>query len=241
MEDGRLGKTREVIHHEGSGPHSRQEKPHTHSVNMDPSNRFALVVDLGIDRVVVYDRDNETGHLRMTENMSDAVLHPGAGPRHLARHPSKPFVYVINELDSTISLFSFDAISGFSSEKQIISTLPTDFKGRNSTAEIKVSPSGKFLYGSNRGHDSLVIYALDHATGILTLRGHQSTLGKNPRNFEIDPTGNYLFVANQDTNDLSLFRIDPQTGDLTSLEMKVNVPSPVCIKMIPIPIRKNAS
>jgi 6-phosphogluconolactonase len=233
-DNGRLQETHEVIHHKGSGPHSRQEKPHTHSVNMDPSNRFALVADLGIDRIMVYDRDTQTGHLKTTDSMSDAILHPGAGPRHLAVHPFKPFAYVINELDSTVSLFFFDEASGFSAEKQTISTLPADFKGRSATAEIKVSPSGKFLYGSNRGHDSLVIYALDEATGILELRGHQSTLGKNPRNFEIDSTGNYLFAANQDTNDVSLFRIYPHTGELAPIKAKLDVPRPVCIKLIPI-------
>jgi 6-phosphogluconolactonase len=233
-EDGRLAEGKEVLHHEGSGPHPRQENPHTHSVNMDTSNHFALVADLGIDRIVVYDRDSQTGHLKTTDSMSNAVLHPGAGPRHIALHPFKPFTYIINELDSTVSLFSFDQTSGFSAEKQIISTLPADFKGRNATAEIKVSPSGKFLYGSNRGHDSIVIYALDEVTGILTLNGHQSTLGKNPRNFEIDPAGNYLFAANQDTNDVSLFRIDSHSGELTALKTKLDVPRPVCIKLIPI-------
>ncbi len=239
-EEGRLEASKEVIHHEGSGPHPRQKEPHAHSVNMDPSNRFALVADLGMDRVIVYARDSKTGHLETTENMSDAILHPGAGPRHLALHPTKPFVYVINELDSTISLFSFAEASGFSAEKQIISTLPANFKGKNATAEIKISPTGKFLYGSNRGHDSLAIYAIDNETGILKLNKHQSTLGKNPRNFEIDPTGNYLFAANQDSNDVSLFRIDPQTGDLTPLKTKLNIPRPVCVKMIPIPAKEGS-
>ncbi|MBL4574958.1 MAG: lactonase family protein [Opitutaceae bacterium] len=241
LEDGRLSETRSIIHLEGSGPHPRQKKPHTHSVNITPSNHFALVADLGIDRVVVYDRDTSTGHLRTTESLSDAILHPGAGPRHLAFHPSRPFVYTINELDSTISLFSFDEVSGFSTEKQTISTLPVDFDGNNATAEIKISPSGNFLYGSNRGHDSLAIYSINTETGMLTLLGHQSSGGQNPRNFEIDPTGTYLFVANQNSNDISIFRISSASGELTPLAIDLQVPRPVCIKMIPIPIQKNSS
>src|SRR5262249_6342253 len=155
---------------------------------------------------------------------------PGAGPRHFAFHPTGHFAYVINEMQSTVTAFSYDASRGALKELQTVSTLPVDFKGENSTAEVQVHPSAKFLYSSNRGHDSIAIFAVDVAKGTLRLVGHQSTQGKTPRNFGIDPTGRYLLAANQDSGTVVSFRIDLQTGRLSPTGQVVEVPSPVCVK-----------
>jgi 3-carboxymuconate cyclase len=158
---------------------------------------------------------------------------PGAGPRHVAFHPNGKFVYAINELNSTVTAYRYDAVKGTLTEIQTVSTLPQGFTGTNTTAEVQVHPSGRFLYGSNRGHDSIAIFAID-GEGKLTFVGHQPTQGKTPRNFGIDPTGTYLLAANQDSDNLVVFRIDPQTGKLEPTGLTLEIPMPVCVKFLPL-------
>ena len=232
--DGKLLDASATIQHTGTGPNAeRQEGPHAHSINLDPANHFALAADLGVDKVFVYKFDPTHGSL--TANTPPfATLAPGSGPRHLAFHPNGNFVYVINEMKSTVTTFAYDKVHGSLKELGTVSTLPEAFAGSNTTAEVQVHPSGKFLYGSNRGHDSLAIFSIDAATGKLTLVGHESTQGKTPRNFRIDPTGNYLLAANQDTDNVVVFKIDTTTGKLTPTGQILSIPIPVCVKFIPV-------
>ncbi|MBI3463757.1 MAG: lactonase family protein [Planctomycetes bacterium] len=231
-EDGSLREASTFIQHEGKSVHpQRQAGPHAHSINLDAANRFAVAADLGLDKVLVYRFDSAQGKLTPNDPPA-AALSPGAGPRHFAFHPGGQFAYVINEMQSTLTAFSYDAKTGVLKDIQTISTLPPGFDGRNSTAEVQVHPSGKFLYGSNRGHDSLAIFAIDQGTGRLTAVGHQPTGGKTPRNFGIDPTGAYVLAANQGSDTVVVFRVDQQTGKLAPTGVKIDVPSPVCVKMI---------
>jgi 6-phosphogluconolactonase len=234
-EDGTLGEASAFIQHEGKGADpSRQSSPHAHSVNLDAANRFAFAADLGLDKVFVYRFDAGKGSLSPNDPPFARVA-PLTGPRHFAFHPSGKFAYVIGEMANTVTAFSYDAASGILTEIQTITTLPTDFTGRSHTAEVQVHPSGKFVYGSNRGHNSIAIFAVDPATGKLTAAGHEPTLGKNPRNFAIDPTGAYLLAENQDSDSIVLFKIDAATGGLTKVGEPVRIPRPVCIKMMPRP------
>ncbi len=234
-ENGRLAAATDVIQHEGSSVHPRrQQGPHAHSITLDPASRFAFAPDLGIDKVMIYKLDLAQGKLVPNEQPWAAVK-PGAGPRHFAFHPTARWAYVINEIDSTITAFAYDATEGTLGEVQTISTLPEDFDGDNTCADVHVAPSGKFLYGSNRGHDSIVIFAIDQTSGKLTCVGHESTRGETPRNFGIDPTGAFLLAANQRSDTVVTFRIDPETGRLTPTGHVADVPTPVCIKMIPWP------
>jgi 6-phosphogluconolactonase len=231
-EDGHLKEASAVIRHTGSGPHpGRQEGPHAHSINLDAANRFALVADLGLDKVLVYRFDAGRGTL--TPNVPPAAsVPPGSGPRHLAFHPDGRHVYVINELSSTVTACGYDPEHGVLKEVQTVSTLPEGFKGENTTAEVQVHPSGKFLYGSNRGHDSIAVFAIDAGTGRLRPAGHESTRGKTPRSFGVDPTGTYLLAANQDSDSVVVFRIDPVTGQLRSTGSTARVPAPVCVQFV---------
>jgi len=234
QEGGRLGPSTAAIQHMGSSANpQRQEGPHAHSINLDRNNRFAFAADLGLDKILVYRFDTTKGTLVPNDPPAASVA-PGSGPRHFAFHPNGRSAYVINEMNSTVTAFRYDPKAGVLKEVQTLSSLPAGFKGNNSTAEIQVHPSGKFLYGSNRGHHSIAIFAIDPETGRLTPVGHQSTEGKTPRNFGIDPTGTYLLAANQDSDRIVVFRIDPQTGQLTSTGHGVDVPMPVCVKMMPI-------
>lgn len=227
--DGKLGEASDNIQHSGSGPDkSRQEGPHAHSIWIDSSNCYALACDLGLDKVFVYRLD--LANCKLLPH-SEAIVHPGAGPRHLDFHPNRRFVYVINEIDGTMSTFNWNKERGSLVEIQAISTLPEGITGPKSCADVHVHSSGKFVYGSNRGHDSIVIYAIDEITGILTLIGHESTQGKSPRNFAIDPTNQFLLVANQDSGNIVTFRIDSQTGKLTYLNT-TQTPTPVCLKFL---------
>jgi 6-phosphogluconolactonase len=232
QQGGRLDATTTFVQHEGQGADpGRQKGPHAHWVDLDTADRFALVADLGLDQVIVYKYDPAKGSL--TPNQPPAGrLAPGAGPRHAAFHPDGRHFYVINELNSTVTAFSYDAGAGKLSELQTLSTLPASFTGQSFTAEIAVRPDGKFLYGSNRGHDSIAIFAIDPATGKLTAAGHQSTLGKKPRNFAIDPTGAYLLAANQDSDTIAVFRIDKTSGGLTAVGRPLGVPRPVCVVFV---------
>lgn len=229
LPDGRLGDASAFDQHQGHGVNpQRQQGPHAHSIALSPDNRFALAADLGLDELLVYRFDATRGSLA-ANRPPFAKLHPGAGPRHFDFSPSGKFVYVISEMGSTVTAFSYDAAGGVLRALQTLSTLPKDFKGENTTAEVQVHPSGKFLYGSNRGHDSIAVFAIHARNGTLTPTEHVLTQGKTPRNFAIDPTGSYLFAANQDSNNIVVFRIDSQTGHLTPTGQVLEVPSPVCV------------
>ncbi|WP_165228383.1 lactonase family protein [Aquisphaera insulae] len=232
-ENGHLKPASCSIQHEGSSvDKGRQEGPHAHSINVDPMNRFALAADLGLDKVMVYRLDAEKGLLTPNDPAFGAVP-PGSGPRHLAFHPSGRFAYVISEMGNTLTAFAYDADKGSLTQIQSVSTLPADFRGTSYTADVHVHPSGKFVYGSNRGHDSIAIFAVDESTGKLTAAGHASTGGKTPRNFAIDPTGSCLLAENQDSDTIVVFRIDGSTGGLSRVGAPIKVPMPVCIQMIP--------
>ena len=230
--DGRIGESSAFVQHAGSSVnHERQQGPHAHWIETTPDNRFAIAVDLGLDELLVYRFDAKAGSL--TANLPPyAKLDAGAGPRHLAFHPNGKFAFVVNELQSTITTFSYDARAGALHKLKTVSTLPKAFSGNNDTAEIHVHPNGKFLFASNRGHDSIAVFAIDRHTAVLTLVDHFPTQGKTPRNFEIDPTGKFLFLANQDTNNVVVFRIDPNSGRLTPTGQTLHVPSPVCLKFV---------
>jgi 6-phosphogluconolactonase len=230
-EEGRLGEATGFVKHAGSSVNpNRQEGPHAHSINLDAANRFAFAADLGLDQVIVYAFDPEGGTLRAAAE--PATVAPGAGPRHFAFHPSGRFAYVINELDNTVTAFAYEAENGELERTQTISTLPTDFTGRTNTADVQVHPSGQFLYGSNRGHDSIVVFRIDAESGRLTVVEHESTQGKAPRSFGIDPTGTFLLAANQGSDTVVAFRIDPKTGALNPTGHVTKTPTPVCVKFL---------
>lgn len=227
--DGQLGEPTAVVQHEGTGPDpQRQQGPHAHAVQLDQAGRFAFVADLGLDKILVYRFGRDTGTITPNEPPA-AKLAPGAGPRHLAFHPNGRLAYVINELDSTVTAFAYHAESGTLQNLHSLSTLPTGFAEPNTTAEIRVHPTGRFLYGSNRGHDSIAAFTVEPQTGRLTAIGHQSSGGRTPRNFNIDPTGRWLVAANQASDTLVVLKIDPATGSLSPTGIIANVPTPVCI------------
>ena len=228
LKDGRLGDATDTVKFSGSGPNpERQEGPHAHMVLPSPDQRFILVVDLGTDRLMAFHLDMERGTLSPADSPW-TQLPPGTGPRHLVFHPHRPIAYVINELQSTISVFRYMEQQGRFEASQTISTLPEDFKGKNLGAEIKIAPSGRFVYASNRGHDSLAIFAADQETGQLSLVGHESTQGVGPRDFTIDPSGALLLVANQDTDTVVTFWINQDSGKLQATGHVAAVPTPVC-------------
>jgi 6-phosphogluconolactonase len=228
--DGRLAEPSCVVQHHGSGPdRERQEGPHAHSVNLDAAGRFAFVADLGLDRVLVYRFDAEKGVLTPNDPPAGVVA-PGAGPRHFVFHPNGRFAYVINEMASTVTAFAYDAARGALTEVQTVPTLPPDFGDENSTAEIAVHPTGRFLYGSNRGHDSLAVFAVDAATGRLTALGRVSTGGREPRHFALHRAGRWLLAANQNSDSLVVFRLDEAAGLPEPIGVSVSVPCPVCVR-----------
>jgi 6-phosphogluconolactonase len=226
--DGSLGPPR-IIRHAGHGPNpERQATAHVHSANVSPDNRFALVCDLGLDKVFSYRLDAARAELAPPE-APFAVTAPGAGPRHLVFADAGRRAYVINEIDSTIAGYDYDAATGTLSVTQVISTLPADFAGKTKTAEIALHPNGKFLYGSNRGHDSIAVFAVAGGTGALSLVEIVPSGGACPRCFAISPDGAWLISANQESNSLTTFRLDPSTGRLTPVGKPVSVPEPVCV------------
>lgn len=230
--DGSLGELSDLAQHQGSSVNpNRQKEPHAHTIIVDDGNRYAFCADLGLDKVMIYKLDAKRA--KLTPNtQAFASVKPGAGPRHFKIHPNNKFAYVINELNSTVTTFAYDKSQGTLKEIQTVPTLPADFSGTNYCADIHVHPSGKFVYGSNRGHDSIVVFAAD-ATGKLSLVQHHSTLGKWPRNFAIDPTGQFVLVANQNTNNVVIFRVEASTGKLTPTGHSLELPLPVCLKLIP--------
>lgn len=221
-----------IQHHGSSADKSRQGEPHAHSINLDKSNKFAVAADLGTDELFVYRFDAAKGSLNPNSPPS-TKLKPASGPRHFAFHPNNRYAYVINELSCTLSALQFDAGQGTLTEIQNVSTLgSTPFQRGFSTAEVQVHPTGRFVYGSNRGHDSIVGFRVNEADGKLTYIENESTQGKTPRNFGIDPTGQYLIAANQGSDSLVVFRIHPATGELHPAGIKVEAPTPVCVKFL---------
>src|SRR5438552_8269338 len=212
---GALGQPHSIIQHQGSSLNpQRQDAPHAHFITPDPANRFALACDLGLDKVLVYRLDPNKAGLQSNDPPSIS-LRGGAGPRHLVFHPNGKVAYVINELDSTLTVFAYAAKNGALSELQTLSTLPDSFRGSNTGAEVQIHPSAKFVYASNRGHDSIAMFSVEPGTGKLTAAGHQSTQGKTPRHFALDPAGKWLLAENQDSDAISVFRVDSGTGKLT--------------------------
>jgi 6-phosphogluconolactonase len=229
--DGKIETAKNNIQHFGKGPNAqRQEAPHVHGTFLTSDNKYLLVPDLGIDKVMTYQFDAASG--KLTEATEPFIQLPGGnGPRHLAFDPSEKYLYLVQELTGTVAAFTFS--NGKAKLFQTISTLPEGYTGSMGSADIHVSPDGKFLYASNRGDaDDLAIYSIEPITGILKLVGHQSTLGKTPRNFSFDPTGNFLLVANQNSDNIVIFSIDHNTGLLTDTGKRINVPNPVCIKWV---------
>ncbi len=206
--DGSVREASCVIQHNVSSVNpSRQAGPHAHCIAIDAANRYVLVCELGGDCVMTYTLDAEKGMLTPNPNQPSVKVAPGSGPRHLAFHPNGRFAYVISELNSTMTAFAFDAAKGTLAELQTLSTLPAGFSGQSSGAELQVAPSGRFLYGSNRGHDSIVIYAIDPNTGRMTMLGHEGTQGKNPRYFTFSPDGTMIAAANQNSDNVVMFRV----------------------------------
>ena len=232
MEDGSLGERSFFHQHTGSGTNtSRQDIPHAHSANPSPDNRFALVTDLGLDKVFVYRLNPEKGGMELNIP-AYAVVADGSGPRHLAFHPSRSVVYVINEMASTVTVFNYQPDAGTLSEIQTISTLPADFEGRSSTAEVVVDPSGRYLYGSNRGHDSIAVFSIDQDNGKLEALQHRSTGGRSPRNFCLSPDGRFLLAANQRSDNLLVFPVDQSSGKILDPVEEISLKAPVCIRFM---------
>ena len=241
--DGKLAEPTGFVQHEGSSVACRgrpalgsragspRHDPHAHSINVSPDNRFAFVADLGIDKVIIYKLDVEKGTI-VANDPAFAKVKPGAGPRHFTFGADGRYAYVINELDGTVTAFAYEPASGALTEIQTITTLPDGFAGSNSCAEVRVHPSGRFLYGSNRGHDSIVVYRIDQTKGTLTFVEHERAGIKTPRNFNIDPTGKFCLVANQGSNSVIVFRIDPNTGALELTGHKISIGKPVCIRFL---------
>lgn len=226
--DGKLSPASCVIQHHGSSiDPKRQTKPYAHSINLDPSQRFAIACDLGCDKLFVYRFDADAGKLTPNDPPS-ADIKPGSGPRHMAFSSDGKFAYVINEMGSSITAFRYDADRGVLKEIQMISTLPKGFTAENTGAEIMLHPSGKFLYASNRGQNSIAIFEVDQLTGKLLADGSQSTQGKTPRFFCIDPTGQVIIAQNQNSDSMLLLKIDPDTGHLIPGQEIANVPAPTC-------------
>ena len=234
LEDGSLGEATAFVQHKGSSVNKeRQEGPHAHAAAFSPDNRFVIVADLGLDQLLVYRFDAAAGTLGSDPQVVRAV--PGAGPRHLVFDAGGRHLYVINEMQSTVVTYAYDAANGTLSELQIVSALPKGFARASEAAEIEIHSSGKFLFASNRGDDSIAVFAVNAKDGTLTPLEFVSTGGKTPRNFELDPTGAWLLVANQDSDDIVVFRVDPSTGHLTRSGPELHVPSPVCVRFVPAP------
>ncbi len=234
LADGKLGEASSFVQHTGHGTNpERQEAPHAHSIDLSPDGRFAMVDDLGLDELLVYKFDRVKGTLTPNDPPF-AKIEAGAGPRHFVLRPDGKFAYVVAEMGHTVTVLSNDAASGKLQPLQTITTLPKDFHGRNDDAEVQMHPSGKFLYASNRGEDTIVVYSIDAAKGTLTQVASVPTGGKEPRSFEVDPTGQLLFAENQKSDNIAVFKIDQKTGQLTPTGKVLDVASPVCLKFLRI-------
>jgi len=227
-EDGSIGELLDVQQHEGKGVDpDRQDRPHPHSSFFSPDENYLFVQDLGLDAIISYKVDKQAGKLIRHQ---ETKLHPGAGPRHFVFHPTGHFGYVINELDSSITAFIYNKLDGTLQPIQTITTLPDNYSGFNGCAEIAVSADGSFVYGSNRGHDSIVVYAVDKETGKLSLVQHVSTEGGHPRHFALTPSGQYLLAANRDGNNIVVFKVNQEDGTLRSTGHQAELSKPVCVQ-----------
>jgi len=230
--DGRLGKPTGFVQHEGSSVNpTRQQGPRAHSINVSGDDCFAFVTDLGIDKIMIYKLDVEKGTIAANEP-AFAKVKDGAGPRHFSFGPKGKYAYVINELDCTITAFSYEPDSGALTEIQTVTTLPKGYDGSNTCAEIRVHPSGRFVYGSNRGHNSIAVYRADPAKGTLTFVEHEGAEIKTPRNFNIEPTGKFCLVANEGGDSVAVFEIDQESGALEATGHKISVSKPVCVRFL---------
>jgi 6-phosphogluconolactonase len=234
MENGSLGTVISNIKHEGSGPNKvRQKTPHVHATFFSPDNRFLYVPDLGIDKVMIYAFDEKTGKIS-TFKQPFAASKPGSGPRHICFNPTNTHAYVIEELSGTVAVYAYK--NGKFKDRQRISSMPTGDTGFAGSADIHVSPDGKFLYASNRASsNTIAIFRINQKNGKLSLIGNQPTLGNTPRNFNVDPTGNFLLVANQNSDAIVIFKVDKETGLLSDTGNRIEVGKPVCLKWISIP------
>ena len=230
-QNGSLDVARTIVQHEGHGPNAdRQAGPHAHCIITDPENRYVLAADLGVDGVLVYRFNEKTGSIATAASGARTATKPGAGPRHLAFHPTGRFLYVINELDSTLLVYKYDGEHGSLDQVQVTASSPGGTGPANYPADLHVAPSGRFLYASNRGHDTVAVFEIDPSSGQLTAIQRVPTGGSWPRNFAIDPTGQFLLVANERSHSILSFRIDTGTGRLTPTGEKAEVPSPVCVR-----------
>ena len=234
LKDGRLGEASSFVQHKGSSVNpERQKGPHAHAIALSPDNRFAIVADLGLDQLIAYPFDAAKGTLGTNPQITKAS--PGAGPRHLTFSSDGRFLYVINEMQSTVVIYAYDAGTGVLRELQSISTLPKGFNGTSTGAEIEIDPSGKFLFASNRGDDSIAIFSIDSRTGTLTHVDTDPTGGKTPRHFTVDPTGTWLLAANQDSDNITVFRFDQKAGRLIATGDVIQVSAPVCLTFVTTP------
>ncbi len=231
-DDGSLGKACDFVQHIGSSiDPARQRGPHAHSAILAPDGRFVFVPDLGLDKLVIYRLDAACGRLE-PHAVPWIKTRPGAGPRHVAFHPSGRLAFLVNELDSTLTSLSYDPAAGRFEELHVVPTLPDGFAGQSTCADVQVAPSGRHVYASNRGHDTIATFAVDLAKGRLELIAHQATGGRTPRSFGIDPSGRFLLAANQDTDSVVTFRIDPERGTLRETGHVAPIPTPVCVKFL---------
>lgn len=238
QEDGRLAQANATIQDHGSSVNpQRQSGPHAHFITTDPGNHFALACDLGLDKIFVYRLNTDIpGSLPVlvANDPPWVSVQPGSGPRHLAFHPNGRYVYLVDEMGWTLKAFSYDARRGALEELQSVSTVLEKFTGQNLAAEVQVHPSGKFVYASNRGDDSIALFRVDGGSGRLSFVEHQACGGKTPRHFVIDPSGKWMLVENQESDNIVVFRIDPKTGRLSATGDKVEVGSPICVALMPV-------
>lgn len=231
-DDGSLGAATAVIQNQGqTGSQPQQDTPHAHCVMFAPDQQYVFVADLGLDQILIFRFDSVNGQL-LPHTVPTVATEPGAGPRHLEFHPNGRYLYVSNELNSTIGVYDYDSGQGTLEHKQTISTLPYDFAGTNSVADIHVTRSGLFLYVSNRGHDSIAVFAVDPNEGTVRLVEIVSSGGQKPRNFALDLNDNFLLVAHQDSHNVIVFQMDNGTGHLTQTTNEISVPSPVCVRVV---------
>jgi 6-phosphogluconolactonase len=235
LNDGRLGEVSAFVQHRGPGgvDKERQEGPHAHAVALSSDNRFALVADLGLDQLFAYPFDSAIGTLGQNPHITKT--NPGSGPRHLVFSPHGRLLYVINELQSSIATYAYDPTNGRLRELSTVSTLPAGFSGHSAASEIALHPSGKFLYASNRGHDSIAVFSIAPVKGTLTNVEFVPVNGKTPRSFAIDPTGSWLLAANQESDNVVVFRINHKTGRLTPTGQVLQILSPACVLFVPLP------
>ncbi len=227
LNDGRLGGALDVVEVSGPlGPHQRQDSPRPHMIVPDPSGGYVLMNDLGLDRTLIYRVNQATGSMSL-HGWADAE--PGAGPRHLAFHPGGRWLYRVNELNNTMTALEWVAASGELKTIHSLNTLPDGFAGANTTAQVIVAPYGKYVYGSNRGHQSIVLYYMDAVTGRMEVIAHEGTRGQTPRNFNLDPEGNFLFAANQDTDNVTIFEVNRADGKLNAVAKQLELGSPACV------------